>query len=620
MEFTADFETTTDENDCRVWAWAVCEIGNSDNFIYGNTIESFISFLEKSKNSTFYFHNLKFDMEWILVWLFENGFTHVKTRKEEHDKSFSTIIANTGQVYAIRIVFKKKNKKIKYVTLYDSLKILPFSVSQIASAFNLPISKLTIDYKKYREKGYNLSPIEVDYIKNDVKIVALALDILFKQGLTKITQGSNALHDFKQTIGLKNFEMWFPIPDYDYDVRQAYKGGFTYLNDTYKEKEITEGIVLDVNSLYPYVLRNCKLPFGNGIFFDGKYENDTLYPLYVQQFSCTFELKENKIPTIQMKHDLRFIPTDYLKDSGGKEVTLCLTNIDLELFLEHYEVYNPTWLNGWKFMASDTIFKPYIDKWIKIKNESTRNGNKAMRTLAKLMLNALYGKFGLNPKIISKIPYYDNGVIKFRKGEEERRKPLYIPVAVFTTAYARNITIRSAQKVYSIFRYADTDSLHLEIKLPEKIKQMKKKDREMLTTKDLQEMGIELPNDFNIDGVELGAWKVESIFYRAKYLRQKCYIEDENTNDKWNKEKYSKKEIVKYCEENNINEEIELEKYKDKYNKDDLKITVSGMPDNCYQYVTWENFEIGATYKGKLQPKHVVGGIVLADTDFTIRP
>ena len=25
-KFTADFETTTDINDCRVWAYAICEI------------------------------------------------------------------------------------------------------------------------------------------------------------------------------------------------------------------------------------------------------------------------------------------------------------------------------------------------------------------------------------------------------------------------------------------------------------------------------------------------------------------------------------------------------------------------------------------------------------------
>ena len=43
-KFTADFETTTDLDDCRVWAWAVCEIGNFDNFKYGNSIEDFLHF------------------------------------------------------------------------------------------------------------------------------------------------------------------------------------------------------------------------------------------------------------------------------------------------------------------------------------------------------------------------------------------------------------------------------------------------------------------------------------------------------------------------------------------------------------------------------------------------
>ena len=57
--YTADFETTTKAEDCRVWAYGVCEIGNVDNFTYGNNIEGFLKFCEKSENASFYFHNLK---------------------------------------------------------------------------------------------------------------------------------------------------------------------------------------------------------------------------------------------------------------------------------------------------------------------------------------------------------------------------------------------------------------------------------------------------------------------------------------------------------------------------------------------------------------------------------
>jgi len=384
--------------------------------------------------------------------------------------------------------------------------------------------------------------------------MARALHILFEQGLTKMTQGSNALYDYKRTVGTKNFSKWFPIPEYDSDIRQSYKGGFTYLNPKYKEIDLQKGIVLDVNSLYPSVMYYQPLPYGEGIFFKGKYKPDKIYNLHVQMFTCQFELKPGYIPTIQLKNNLAFVPTQYLKSSDGEDVTLCLTNVDMELFFEHYGVYNIEWHSGWKFKSTVGLFKEYIDKWNKVKMESTINGNKAMRTLAKLMLNALYGKFALNPNVQSKIPWYDNGVVKYKLGEKECRDPIYIPVGTFITAWARYKTISSAQKVYDRFVYADTDSLHL--------------------------IGTDIPDMLEVDPVKLGAWKHESTFTRARFIRQKSYIE-----------------------------EIDGE----------LKITCAGMPDRCYQYVTWDNFHTGMSYDGKLGMTHVNGGIVLKDIPFSIK-
>lgn len=593
MLFTADFETTTDENDCRVWAWGVCEIGNPEYFAHGNTIDTFFDYIENSNNSTFYFHNLKFDGEFLLVYLFEHGFKHVLERSDEDSKTFTTLISDSGQFYSMKIVFEKKGKKTKFVRIYDSLKILPFSVAQIAKGFNLPISKLELDYSKHREPGYILTPSEVDYLRNDVDIVARALKVLFDQGLDRMTQGSNALFDYKRTVGKKSFERWFPVPDYDQDVRQSYKGGFTYLNPVYKNVDIGEGLVLDVNSLYPSVMHDKPLPYGDGLYFEGKYKHDPLYNLYVQMITCEFELKEGYIPTIQLKNNLSFVPTQYLTSSNGEEVTMCLTSIDLELFFEHYHVYNPVYHSGWKFKSTMGLFTEYIDKWTKVKIESTLNGNKAMRTLAKLMLNALYGKFALNPNVQSKIPYYDQGVIRYSRGPKETREPIYIPVGTFITAWARHKTITSAQKVYNMFAYADTDSLHLDIKLPPELSALSNDELEKLTTADLQKYGVNIPDDFVIDPVALGAWKIESRFTRARFIRQKSYVEDWNPPETWN------------------NPEL--------YDRGLLNITCAGMPQNCYQFVTWENFREGATYGGKLQPKHVPGGIVLKEIDFTIK-
>lgn len=554
MTYAADFETTTDVDDCRVWAWAVCEVGNYDNFRYGVTIDELMGMCKKDKNNILYFHNLKFDGEFILYWLFHNGFK-LNNESKLNTNEFSTLISDTGLFYSIEICFKRTKKEIVKVKILDSLKILPFSVEKVAQAFNLPISKLSINYQEKREIGHKLTEEEISYIKNDVEIVARAIEILHKQGLTKMTTGANALEEYKKIISKKLFEKWFPPPLYDSDIRQAYKGGFTYLNPKYCGKDIKNGIVLDVNSLYPSVMYYSPLPYGEGKYFTGKYINDDNYNLYIQMFRCQFKLKKGYIPTIQLKNNMFFVPTEYLESSKGEYITMCLTNIDLELFFEHYEVYDIDYISGWKFRSYIGLFKNYIDKWNKIKVQATIEKNGAMRSIAKLMLNSLYGKFALNPKIKSKYPFLgDDDIIHYKIVQEEDRKPIYIPMGVFITSWARYKTITSAQKVYDRFIYADTDSLHLE--------------------------GEEIPEGLEISDTELGKWKLESRFTKARFIRQKSYIEEIDNK---------------------------------------LKITCAGMPESCYKYVTWDNFHKGAEYNGKLKISHTSGGIVLLESPHTLR-
>lgn len=50
-----------------------------------------------------------------------------------------------------------------------------------------------------------------------------------------------------------------------------------------------------------------------------------------------------------------------------------------------------------------------------------------------------------------------------------------------------------------------------------------------------------------------------------------------------------------------------------------MNITCSGMPKNCYSQVDWEKFKTGFTCSGKLTFKHVIGGVKLIETDFTIK-
>ncbi|WP_459583809.1 DNA polymerase, partial [Enterobacter hormaechei] len=69
---------------------------------------------------------------------------------------FSTYISDLGDSYSISI----KMKNGITVEIIDSLKILPFSVAEIAGAFNLPIKKGSINYNEYREVGHILTDNE----------------------------------------------------------------------------------------------------------------------------------------------------------------------------------------------------------------------------------------------------------------------------------------------------------------------------------------------------------------------------------------------------------------------------------------------------------------------------
>lgn len=592
--FVADFETTTNPEDCRVWAYAICEVGKSENVIVGTTIDDFMKWCKTEKeNHKVLFHNLKFDGQFIMNWLFHNGYEHTTDPYDKASNTFNTLISDKGLYYQIEVVFYKKGKNISKVVFQDSLKLIPLSVDAIAKSFKMDINKLKIDYDSHNNLpvGAPLTPLEEEYVKHDVQIVARAVEYFYSQGLDKMTIGSCALDEYKKLIKKRNFKRYYPTPKYHEDVKQSYRGGFTYLNPKFEGKSIKNGIVLDVNSLYPSVMYYNNLPFGTPIYFEGEYKHDEIYPLYTQMFRCQFEIKKGKIPTVQIKHDGDFKGNEYLTSSNEKEVTLCLNSVDLKLFFEHYDVYNYEPINGWKFKSTQGLFTDYIDKWSNNKIQAKKDGNHGLYLISKLFLNSLYGKFGTDTKIKSKVPYLgEDDVIHYKDSEVEYRDGVYVAMASFITSYARLKTINAAQQVMDNYNsgkskiqfvYADTDSLHC------------------------YSPDFSLPEGLEIDSTKLGAWDHEMSFKRGRYLRQKCYMEEEIITE----EDYEK----------GINSDNHFLFSKDKDGFYKLKITVAGMPKGCYPYVTFNNFKIGASYTGKKQPKMVKGGVVLSDIDFTIK-
>lgn len=576
-----DFETTTLENDCRVWASCLMDIESQDILQITNNIDDTMELLmeySKLDKIELYYHNLKFDGEFILSWLLLNGFKY--DEKLESEKTFKSLITDTGIFYQLEIRFHKQ-KRFKRVIIRDSLKIIPLRVEVMAKAFGLDTLKGDIDYKAYRPINHTITEEERNYIVNDCKIVAQCLLAMFEQGLEKMTIASNALTHFKKLLGGNGkFRGLFPVlnPSDDDFIRKSYKGGYTYVNPRFKNKWLNvEGCTYDVNSLYPSVMHSdsgCLLPYGMPVYFKGEYPQNELYPLYIIRFKCKFKLKKGYVPTVQIKGNSRFVgkETEYLENSGVERVELTMTNVDYETFLKHYNVTRLEIIDGYMFKGKLGIFDDYLNYWIGEKIKAEESGNKGLRQISKLMCNSLYGKFASNIVNDMKIPTLSDDVVKHTPKvdlmeqelediylyDDKERELTYTAMASFITAYARRVTHIAIQENYDTFCYADTDSIHLCYP----------------TAKNIE-----------IHSSKLGAWKHECNWSSAKFIRAKTYIEEING---------------------------------------ELDVKCAGMPDNIKQIITKENFNIGFTTEGldekyqKLVPKRVKGGVILSPLAFSI--
>lgn len=586
--FIADFETRSgaraiDEGITYVWAWAMSGLGDFEAVETGNRIDQFFTACRRHAPCTIYFHNLKFDGRFIIDKLFREGYKHVETEKGRHPgkKEFSTMISEMGVWYSIEVNFGYRRN----VVFRDSLKKLPFTVAEIGDAFKTKYRKLGLDYAEERPETYEMTPMEREYIKNDVRVVAEALHVQYEHGMEKMTIASDCLDYYITMMGGKDaFRRWFPFLSREEDafVRKSYKGGWCYLKEggIYKN-----GRTYDVNSLYPSMMHSISgnyYPFGAGIYYEGAYEEDSAHPLYVQHLIVWAVLKNGYLPTIQIKGNALFPSNEWISDTQGP-VELYLTNIDLDLLLEHYDILSLVPIDGYKYQAVKGIFDQYIDHFA----EQKKREKGALRTLAKLYLNSFYGKFGARVEQANKIPALgDDDIVHFTSSDTEERPGVYIPVATFVTAYSRRFTITAAQANFDNFVYADTDSIHITG----------------------EAVGIKVHDK------DFCCWKHESDWVVGVFRRQKTYIEIVDSEWKKTYEEALTKE--------------EVEKRDIIHGLAQAMIKCAGMPKEAKAVFlgmlytgekTLEDFDIGLVIPGaKLVPKTVKGGVILVPVDFSM--
>lgn len=642
--FVGDFETTVYKGQAytEVWASASVELFTENVNIFHSISEQFEYFLSLNTNVICYYHNLEFDGSFWLSYLlvemeYEQAYTknsddiddlHWIPPKEMKNNSVSYSISNMGQWY--RIIVRVNDKFIEF---RDSLKLLPFSVKRIGDSFGTKHKKLDMEYTGFRYAGCEITDSEKEYISNDVLVVKEALEIMFTEGHDRLTIGSCCLAEFRRTTGKKAYVRMFPdVYAIDIDptihtynnagdwIRQAYRGGWCYLVRGKENRIFHNGTTADVNSLYPSMMSsesNNLYPIGEPTFWKGNYIpiaalDPTNY--YFVRIKTRFYIRDGYLPFVQVKNNLMYRPNEMLETSDvycskdGKyyntyhaldgtvkeaTATMTLTMTDYKLLMEHYELVDCQIIDGCYFKAAIGLFDVYIEKYKQIK----LNNKGAKRELAKLFLNNLYGKLASSKNSSFKVAYVkEDKSIGFYSVTAFDKEPGYIPIGAAITSYARNFTIRAAQKNYHGvnergFIYADTDSIHCDL-APDEI------------------VGIrEHPKNFC-------CWKLESCWDEAIFTRQKTYIEHITHEDK---------------------EPIEKPYY---------NVKCAGMPDKCKKLFelsmagytptegdefteaeldflstkrTIEDFTVGLRVPSKLLPKRIRGGVLLVDTTYEMR-
>lgn len=641
--FVGDFETTVYEGqtDTEVWASGSCELFTEQVNLFTSIQEQFAYYYGLKSDIIVYYHNLKFDGSFILDYLLikekykqayvtdKDGNYSWLADKDMPRHSLKYSISDMGQWYQI-ILHTKSGHRIVF---QDSLKLLPFSVKRIGQAFKTKHQKLEIEYEGERHAFGKLTDEEKHYLTNDLLVIKEAIEIMHQEGHTKLTIGSCCMAEYKQIVKKTTnpnipgeWDECFPnlykqkLVNFEEKtagefIHKSYKGGWTYVVPEKSNKLFFKGVTADVNSLYPSVMSSESgnyYPIGLPYFWKGEIPKAALKQnrYYFVQIETEFYIKDGYLPFIQIKNDLLYKSTECLKTScvWDKEkhcwyknrVTLTLTMTDYELIKEHYDLIDCKVISGCWFYSTIGIFDAYIEKYKKIK--LTAKG--ALRELAKLFLNNLYGKMASSTDSSFKIAKVDGNKLYFITQKENNKEPGYIPIGSAITSYARNFTIRHAQKNYHGpdkpgFIYADTDSIHCD-----------------LEEKDLI--------DIKVHPVNFCCWKVESYWDKAIFVRAKTYIEHithedgEPIENPYHQIKCAGmpdrcKELLKMSFDGVKPSKDEMQKMKEEQ--------INFLIDKNGEVIRrgYTDFKRGLSVPGKLRPFRMPGGILLIDTPYVMR-
>ena len=366
-------------------------------------------FSNRLTNYTFYAHNLgRFDGHFLIKTLLDAGFDVVPTIKDDKTilclKIRSFVPGPNGG----------KPKKVT-LTLLDSILLLKSSLKQLGKDFNSSVLKTefphkfasldnlsyigltpSIDYYNdissdvynsllndnwsFKDECLKYLTNDVDSLRNILLIFAKEIYDQFNLNITNF----KTLPSLALSIFLSNFYNRSSNPikvvkgDVEKNIRSAYHGGLVFVF----EHEVLDAFQYDINSHYPNCLKN-PMPVGNPTYTDNP-NLDQLFG-FVRAKVIAPDVSVLKNPILPLSS-----PDGLICPRG----TFYGWWFSEELKNAVKYGYQVTVLGSWTFSQSNNLFNDYIDTLYKIKANS--DSHPARRCTAKLLLNSLYGRMGLN--------------------------------------------------------------------------------------------------------------------------------------------------------------------------------------------------------------------------------
>lgn len=341
------------------------------NNILKNYMTYLLSSIKRTKKVYIYFHNLGLFDGYFLV-------NHLLNNKELYNDVDLNILTRDNKIY-----------KITYLnlTFLDSYNIIPFKLDDIGKI--LFDRGKTLDIKKYNTiKSIKTNQINISkYLYNDCKILYQSIIKFFK---ICVLYNTDITTNFTiSSIAFKIYRFYYLEDSYEI-MRSTFKN-FIFLKKGYQGginnvlvPVIKNGYCYDVNSLYPYIMQNCYMPLGKCTVITTNFKKLQCYFGFIE---CELYIKKDiEIPPLllklNMKENVQF--KGYLKGVWFSEELKFAESVGV-IIIKIHKVLN--------FHKKGIIFDGYVKTFYKKRLEAV---NPVEKVFYKLLLNNLYGRFGMS--------------------------------------------------------------------------------------------------------------------------------------------------------------------------------------------------------------------------------